>query len=137
MEIKDRVALLDMLLSLNDQAGVPESEVAGLVDLLAGLPDAEREGILEYIQQGDRPELLKRFAKIAKMEKGERDKILKAMGIQVGGYRSFIKEFFGSTQESTNVAKEVVSGLADVRKSFQEGFLNPLAELFDFRKKTK
>ena len=86
--------------------------------------------ILEYIQQDDRNNRFARFAKLANMEPGRRDKILKAMGLQAAGKRGFLQEFLGSTEEGTDQAKKAIDDLAAMRERFQEGFLDPLARLF-------
>ena len=130
MELKDRITLLDDLLVLNEQAGLPEDQVVNLVEFLAAMPGTEREIILEYIQQGDRYNRFERFAKLASMETGQRDKILKAMGLQNAGPKGLLQDFFGSAGENTNQVKQTINNLAEMRKTVWEGFLEPLAQLF-------
>lgn len=137
METKERIALLDSLLSLNEQAGLPENNVIGLVDFLAGLPDGERDAILEHIRQGDRFGNFKRFAGFANREPEQRSRILKALGIQASGKKGFLQELIDSTSGSAGQAKQVMGDIAQARKNFQEGFLEPLAGLFGFRTKGK
>ena len=137
MEPKDRITLLDDLLVLNEQAGLPQDQVANLVEFLAAMPGTQRETILEYIRQGDRYNRFERFAKLASMETGQRDKILKAMGLQNAGPKGLLQDFFGSAGESKNQVKQVVNDLAEMRKTVWEDILEPFARLFNLGIKTK
>jgi hypothetical protein len=137
VETKDRIVLLDDLMVLNEQACLPEDEVAGLVDFLAALPEGEREGILDYIRQGDHYARFERFSGLANMEPGKRAKILKAMGVQVAAQNGFLKELLGVTAESVSQAKQHVHELAAARKTLQEDLLEPLASLFGPRKRDR
>lgn len=130
MLIKDRIVLLDKLLALNEQTGLPEGQVAGLAEFLADMPATTRESVLDHIHEGDQGESFGRFVKLANMDPAQRNKILGAMGIQIGGNKGFLDDFIGAASEGSDTVKKAVGDLVEMRERFQGGFLEPLAKLF-------
>lgn len=137
MEIGDRITLLDNLLALNDSAGLPEGQVANLVEFLATQPETARDSILEYIRQEDSQKRFERFTKLANMEPGQREGILKAMGLQIGQKKGFLEDFLGPVNESGDQAKQTINDLAAMSKTVKESFLEPFSQLFNWGKQGK